>query len=242
MLVIPAIDLKDGRCVRLRQGDLGQETVYSDNPGAVARHWERQGARLLHVVDLNGAVEGRPHNGEAIGEILKAVAIPIQVGGGIRTIQAVREYLARGVQRVVLGTAALQEPALVAQASAEFPSRILVGIDARDGRVAVRGWTTLGTATARDLVRALSGYSLAAVIYTDIARDGMMEGPNLEALRAMAESSPYPLIASGGITRVTDLVAIKDLGGAIAGAIVGRALYEGRLSLTMAIEAVNVAS
>lgn len=242
MLVIPAIDLKDGRCVRLRQGDLAQETVYSDNPGAVAQNWERQGASILHVVDLNGAVEGYPRNAETIGKILKAVTIPIQVGGGIRTLHAIREYFAQGVQRVVLGTTALQEPALLAQACAEFPSRIIIGIDARDGRVAVQGWTTVADTTARDLVRTLSGHSLAAIIYTDITRDGMMEGPNLEALRAMAECSPYPLIASGGITSVADLVAIRDLGRSIEGAIVGKALYENRLSLSMAIGAVSVVS
>src|SRR6185295_4776239 len=211
MLVIPAIDLKDGRCVRLRQGDLAQETLYSDDPGAVARKWQDQGARLLHVVDLDGAVEGRPRNAEAIGAILKAVTIPIQVGGGIRTLQQVRDYLARGVHRVVLGTAALQDPALLGQASAEFPARILVGIDARDGRVAVRGWTVLADTMASDLVQTLSGHALAAVIYTDIARDGMMEGPNLEMLQVMAERSPHPIIASGGITRVEDLLAIRDM-------------------------------
>ena len=238
MLVIPAIDLKDGRCVRLRQGDLTQETVYSDNPGEMALNWERQGAKLLHVVDLNGAVEGCPRNTEAIQAILKAVAIPIQVGGGIRTREAVREYLAHGVERVVLGTAALQDASLLSQASAEFPSRILVGIDARDGRVAVRGWTEVADTMAYDLLDNLSGYPLAGIIYTDIARDGMMEGPNLTALGLVAARSPYPLIASGGITRVQDLVAIKTLGGAIAGAIVGKAFYEGRLSLNTAMAAV----
>jgi len=239
MLVIPAIDLKDGRCVRLRQGDLSQETVYSADPGAVAKDWERQGARLLHVVDLNGAVEGRPRNAEAIADILKAVTIPVQVGGGIRTLEAVRAYISQGVERVVLGTSALQEPTLLAVASAAFPSRIIVGVDAREGRVAVRGWTTIANTTAIDLVRALSGHPLAAVIYTDIGRDGMMEGPNLLSLKAMAETSIYPLIASGGITTVNDLIAIKRLGTSIAGAIVGKALYEGRLNLAAAIEAVN---
>lgn len=239
MLVIPAIDLKDSRCVRLRQGDLAQETIYSDDPSAVAQRWEQQGARLLHIVDLNGAVEGRPRNAAAIEKILKAVSIPVQVGGGIRTLQTVREYMARGVQRVVLGTAALQEPTLLAQACTEFPSRILVGIDARDGRVAVHGWTEVADTTASDLVRTLAGHPLAAVIYTDIARDGMMGGPNLDALRVMAESSPHPLIASGGITRVEDLLAIKAVAGPIAGAIVGKALYEGRLSLAAAIKTVS---
>ena len=239
MLIIPAIDLKDGRCVRLRQGDLAQETVYSADPGAVAKDWERQGARLLHVVDLNGAVEGHPRNAEAIADILKAVTIPVQVGGGIRTLEAVRSYLSQGVERVVLGTSALQDQTLLAAASAAFPSRIIVGVDAREGRLAVRGWTKIADTTAVEFVRALSGYPLAAVIYTDIVRDGMMEGPNLIGLKAMTESSTYPLIASGGVTTVNDLVAIKRVGASIAGAIVGKALYEGRLSLAAAMKAVN---
>jgi phosphoribosylformimino-5-aminoimidazole carboxamide ribotide isomerase len=239
MLVIPAIDLKDGRCVRLRQGDLREETVYSDDPPAMARHWEAQGARLLHLVDLNGAVEGGPRNLAQIEAILRAVSIPVQVGGGIRSLDTVRDYLSRGVARVVLGTAVLQYPALIGEACAEFPAKVLVGIDARDGRVALRGWTALSDTTATDLVRSLSAYPLAGVIYTDIARDGMMEGPNLTALRAMSECSPVPVIASGGITRVADLVAIKALGPRMEGAIVGKALYEGKLDLQ---EALNAAS
>ncbi len=238
MLVIPAIDLKDGRCVRLRQGDMQQETVYSNDPAAMAVHWERQGARLLHIVDLNGAVEGRPCNLEQIDSILKAVTIPIQVGGGIRSLETVRAYLSRGARRVVLGTAALQEPALIGKACAEFPSRILVGIDARDGRVAVRGWTAVSDTKAADLMGILSGHPLAGIIYTDITRDGMMEGPNLVALRAMVDFSPVPIIASGGITRVEDLLAIRSLGPRIQGVIVGKALYEGRLPLEAALQAV----
>lgn len=238
MLIIPAIDVKDGRCVRLRQGDMRQETVYSDAPAAMAAHWEGQGARLLHVVDLNGAVEGRPRNLDQIEAILKAVTIPIQVGGGIRTLDAVRTYLSMGVRRVVLGTAALQDPALVEKACAEFPGRILVGIDARDGRVALQGWTSLSATTATDLVRTVAGYGLAGVIYTDIARDGMMQGPNLPALRAMTESSPVSIIASGGITRIEDLLAIKSVGPRVEGAIVGKALYEGRLALAAAAQAI----
>jgi phosphoribosylformimino-5-aminoimidazole carboxamide ribotide isomerase len=238
MLVIPAIDLKDGRCVRLRQGDMQQETVYSNDPAAMAVHWERQGARLLHIVDLNGAVEGRPCNLDQIDSILKAVTIPIQVGGGIRSLETVRAYLSRGARRVVLGTAALQEPALIGKACAEFPSRILVGIDARDGRVAVRGWTAVSDTKAADLMGILSGHPLAGIIYTDITRDGMMEGPNLVALRAMVDFSPVPIIASGGITRVEDLLAIRSLGPRIQGVIVGKALYEGRLPLEAALQAV----
>lgn len=238
MLVIPAIDLKDGRCVRLRQGDMQQETVYSNDPAAMAVQWERQGARLLHIVDLNGAVEGRPCNLDQIDSILKAVTIPIQIGGGIRSLETVRTYLSRGARRVVLGTAALQEPALIGKACAEFPSRILVGIDARDGRVAVRGWTAVSDTKTADLMDILSGHPLAGIIYTDIDRDGMMEGPNLVALRAMVDFSPVPIIASGGITRVEDLLAIRSLGPRIQGVIVGKALYEGRLPLEAALQAV----
>ena len=239
MLIIPAIDLKDGRCVRLRQGDLQQETVYSDDPSAMARHWERQGAKFLHVVDLNGAVEGRPRNLGQIESILKAVTIPIQVGGGVRSLEIVKVYLSRGVRRVVLGTAALQEPALIEKACAEFPTRVLVGIDAREGRVALQGWTVLSETMATDLVRTLASYPLAGVVYTDIAQDGMMAGPNLAALRAMVDCSPVPIIASGGITHVEDILAIKSLGSRIEGAIVGKALYEGKLDLQEALSAAS---
>ena len=239
MIIIPAIDLKDGRCVRLRQGDMLQETVYSDAPAAMAAHWERQGARLLHVVDLNGAVDGRPRNLDQIEAILRAVTIPIQIGGGVRSLETVRIYLSMGVHRVVLGTAVLQEPTLVEKACAEFPARILVGIDAREGRVALQGWTKVSDTKATDLVGTLASHALAGVIYTDIARDGMMVGPNLAALRVMAERSPVPVIASGGITRVEDLLALKSQGPRIEGAIVGKALYEGRLALSVATKAVS---
>jgi phosphoribosylformimino-5-aminoimidazole carboxamide ribotide isomerase len=242
MLVIPAIDLKDGRCVRLRQGQMAEETVYSDDPVSIAQQWERVGARLLHVVDLNGAVEGQPRNAAAIAAIRAAVSIPIQLGGGIRTLQTVREYAAKGVDRLVLGTAALRDPSVLRDAAGEFPSRVLVGIDARDGRVAVQGWTAVAEMTAPELLRSLSDYELAGVIYTDISRDGMMIGPNLEALGLMARQSPHPLIASGGITRIEDLLAIKALGGSISGAIVGKALYEGRLNFQVAQQAVAAAA
>ncbi len=237
MLVIPAIDLKDGRCVRLRQGDLRRETVYSEDPAATALRWERQGAPLLHVVDLNGAVAGAPKNLAAIAAILRAVAVPIQVGGGIRTLETIRRYLAEGVQRVVLGTAALQDRGLLERACAEFPGRILAGVDARDGKVAVRGWTSLSDRTALDLLDSLSGCALGGIVYTDIARDGMLAGPNLTALRTVADRAAWPVIASGGITRVEDLEAIKALSPRIQGAIVGKALYEGTLDLAAAIAA-----
>lgn len=237
MLVIPAIDLKDGRCVRLRQGDMREETVYSEDPAAMALYWEGLGARLLHVVDLNGAIEGEPRNFSQIEAILKRAAVPVQIGGGIRTIDTIRLYLSHGASRVVLGTAALQDQTLLERACAEFPNRILVGIDARDGTVTVRGWTSLSDVSVMELLQALSGYPLCGVIHTDIARDGMLEGPNLVALREIVEGSPVPVIASGGITRVEDIRAIRSLGLRVEGAIVGKALYDGKLDFAAALAA-----
>jgi len=238
MLVIPAIDLKDGHCVRLRQGDLQQETVYSKNPAAMASHWQEQGAQWLHLVDLNGAVDGLPRNLSHIEAILRSVSMPVQVGGGIRTIETVRLYFSRGVRRVVLGTSALNNPAFLMEASKEFPDRIVVGIDVRDGRVAVHGWTRVSDTSVTDMVRQLVGYPIAAIIYTDIAKDGMLAGPNLAALREMVHYSPVPVIASGGITQLDDLRAVQSLGPRIEGAIVGKALYDGQLNLRDAIRAV----
>lgn len=242
MLVIPAIDLKDGRCVRLRQGDFREVTVYSEDPPAVAMQWEDKGARLLHVVDLNGALDGQPKNLSVIEAIVKSVSVPVQVGGGIRDMDTVRMYLAHGVQRVVLGTAVLQDRQVLERACAEFPGRILVSIDARGGKVAVRGWTSLSNTSATDLLRSLSDCALAGVVYTDIARDGMLEGPNLSALREIVERSPVPVIASGGITRLEDLRAIGSLGPKMEGAIVGKALYEGKLDLRAALAAASASS
>src|SRR6476619_3582188 len=238
MLVIPAIDLKYGHCVRLRQGDLQQETVYSENPAAMALHWQEQGAQWLHLVDLNGAVDGVPRNLTHIENILRAVSMPVQVGGGIRTMETVRLYFSLGVRRVVLGTSALSNPAFLMEASKEFPDRIIVGIDVRDGRVAVHGWTRVSDTSVTDMVRQLVGYPIAAIIYTDIAKDGMLAGPNLAALREMVHYSPVPVIASGGITQLDDLRAVQSLGPRIEGAIVGKALYDGKLNLRDAIRAV----
>jgi len=237
MLVIPAIDLKDGRCVRLRQGDMSEEIVYSEDPAATALRWEGLGARLLHVVDLNGAIEGQPRNLPQIEAILKAVSIPIQVGGGIRRLETVRMYFSRGVKRVVMGTAVLEDRTVLEQACKEFPGRILIGIDAKNGLVAVKGWTSVSNTTVRELVETLKGLPLAGVIYTDIARDGMLEGPNLSSLKVIVDTSPVPVIASGGITRIEDIRAIKALGARIEGAIVGKALYDGKLDLKQAIAA-----
>lgn len=239
MLIIPAIDLKDGRCVRLRQGDLQAETVYSEDPTAMALQWEATGAKRLHVVDLNGAVEGRPKNGAGIEAIVKSVSIPVQVGGGIRDVETVRRYLEGGVSRIVLGTAVLQNRDLLERACGMFPQRILAGIDARNGRVAVRGWTSVSDTLAVDLLKSLADYALAGVIYTDISRDGMLGGPNLAALQDIVERSPVPVIASGGVTSLEDLRAIQSLGPRLEGAIVGKALYDGKLDLAAALLAVK---
>jgi phosphoribosylformimino-5-aminoimidazole carboxamide ribotide isomerase len=239
VLVIPAIDLKDGRCVRLRQGDMADETVYSDDVNEVASRWQQQGAGLIHVVDLNGAVDGEPKNLPHIESVMKAVRVKVQVGGGIRTIDTVRRYLNAGVSRVVLGTAALTNRALLDQACQEFPQRIVLGLDARDGRIAVKGWTTVSEVNAIDLLKELSGCAIAAVVYTDIARDGMLNGPNIPALKEVVEYSSFPVIASGGITRLEDLQAVRSLGPKIEGAIVGKALYDGKLDLMAAVAALG---
>lgn len=239
MLVIPAIDLKDGHCVRLRQGDMADETVYSDDVKEVASRWQQQGAGLIHVVDLNGAVDGEPKNLPHIESIMKTVRVKVQVGGGIRTIDTVRRYLNAGVSRVVLGTAALTNRALLDQACQEFPRRIVLGLDARDGRIAVKGWTAVSDVRAIDLLKELSGAAIAAVVYTDIARDGMLNGPNIPALKEVVECSSFPVIASGGITRLEDLRAVRSLGPKIEGAIVGKALYDGKLDLMAAVAALG---
>lgn len=239
MRVIPAIDLKDGRCVRLRQGDMAAETVYSEDVPSVAKRWQEQGADLIHIVDLNGAVDGEPKNLPQIESAMKAVNVKVQVGGGIRTIDTVRKYLQAGVARVVLGTAALTDRAFLDQACREFPRRILLGLDARDGKVAVKGWTAVSETKAIDLLRELADHELGAVIYTDIARDGMLNGPNLAALGEVVNCAAFPVIASGGITRVEDLQAVRALGPRVEGAIVGKALYDGKLDYRAALAALG---
>lgn len=235
MLIIPAIDVKDGRCVRLRQGDMAAETVYSDDVTAVAGRWQEQGASLIHVVDLNGAVDGEPKNLPHIESVIQAVRVKVQVGGGIRTIDTVRRYLDAGVSRVVLGTAAITDRVFLERACLEFPQRIILGLDARDGRIAVKGWTAVSDVRAIDLLKELSGCSIAAVVYTDIARDGMLSGPNLPALKEIVECSSFPVIASGGITSLEDLRVVRSLGPKIEGAIVGKALYDGKLDFRAAL-------
>ncbi len=237
MLIIPAIDLKDGQCVRLTQGNMHQATVYSNNPAEMARKWQDQGAHLLHVVDLNGAFEGEPKNLGHVEAIVNAVSIPVQVGGGIRSLDTVRMYLGAGAKRVVMGTTALINRQLVEEILEVFPERVVVAIDAKNGLVATDGWKTVTGVTAREAIISLAGLALAAVIYTDIAKDGMMAGPNLLSLKLIVDASPVPIIASGGITSLADIAAIKALGPKVEGIILGKALYEGKIDLRQAIAA-----
>lgn len=236
MIVIPAIDLKDGKCVRLEQGLMEKDTVFNDNPGAQARAWQEQGAELLHIVDLDGAFAGEPKNRGAIEDIIKSITIPAQLGGGIRDIATIEAYLSLGLSRVIIGTAAQRNPELVSDACARFPGRIVVGIDAKNGMVAVQGWAEVTDITAVELARKFEGCGVAAIIYTDISRDGMLQGPNLEATRALAEAVSIPIIASGGVSSLKDienLMAIEASG--VTGVITGKAIYTGAISLNEAI-------
>jgi phosphoribosylformimino-5-aminoimidazole carboxamide ribotide isomerase len=236
MILFPAIDLKDGQCVRLFQGDMDQVTVFGDDPAAQARDFAAAGAKWLHVVDLNGAVSGRPVNEDAVKGILDAVDIPVQLGGGIRDRETIEFWLERGVRRVILGTIAVRDPALVEQASRKHPGRVAVGIDARDGMVAVEGWTETSATTALDLAKRFRDSGLAVIIYTDISRDGAMQGPNIEATVELAKAISVPVIASGGVSSMADLEALKKAGqGLLQGVISGRALYDGRIDLAAAI-------
>ncbi len=230
MIFFPAIDLKDGHCVRLYKGEMAKATVFGTDPASQARDFERAGCRWIHVVDLNGAFAGKPVNADAVEAILSSVTVPIQLGGGIRSLATVALWLERGVARVILGTAALKDPDLVIEACRAYPGKIAVGIDARDGRVAVEGWAETSDITALDLARKFEDAGVAAIIYTDIERDGAMGGPNVEATVALARAVTIPVIASGGVSRMGDLSALKDAGGDIlAGVIAGRAVYDGRV-------------
>ena len=240
MQIIPAIDLKGGNCVRLQQGEMEKETLFSTSPAAVACHWESLGAPLLHIVDLDGAVSGSPRNGEVIEHILTSVTIPLQVGGGIRSLHTIEHYLSRGVKRVVLGTIAHRQPSLLEQACKQFPGQIVVGIDARDGMVAIEGWTETTAMRTADLVKTIEDKGVEAIIFTDINRDGMMSGPNFASTRELAESTSIPLIASGGVTtldHIRELLRLESSG--VQGIIVGRALYEGSISLQDALDLVR---
>jgi phosphoribosylformimino-5-aminoimidazole carboxamide ribotide isomerase len=240
MEVIPAIDVLGGRCVRLYQGDYEQAQTFDENPVTVARQWADQGATRLHVVDLDGAKAGYPVNLQAIEAIVRAVDIPVQVGGGLRDRQSVADVLAIGVQRVILGTIAVEKPALITQLCQEFPAQIVVGIDARNGKVATRGWLETSEVLATDLAQRMTADGIAAIIYTDIHRDGTLQGPNLAALRELAIGVNVPVIASGGVSSVTDLLSLLALEAVgVNGVIVGRALYTGDIILKEALRAVG---
>ena len=236
MLIIPAIDLHRGKCVRLRRGERDQETIYSHDPAAVARNWQEAGAMRLHVVDLDGAFEGKPVNSSTISAIASAVDIPVQLGGGIRDRITAEKAFGLGVSRIILGTAAVEQPDLLKELVSLYGSRVLVGIDARNGVAAIRGWVEGSTRRAVDLAQEMEQYGVSEIIYTDISRDGMLEGPNMEAMHEMARSLNIPVIASGGVSSLEDLLrlqTLEELG--ISGVIVGQALYSGCIELESAI-------
>lgn len=236
MLIIPAIDLKDGKCVRLRQGRMDDSTVFSDDPVAMASRWVDAGARRLHLVDLNGAFAGEPVN----GDVVKAIAerypeLPVQIGGGIRSLETIEAYLRAGVSYVIIGTKAVKEPEFVSEACKQFPGHIIVGLDAKDGMVATDGWAEVSTITAVELAQRFEADGVESIVYTDISRDGMMQGVNVEATVAMAQASSIPVIASGGITNMADIERLQAVAHqGILGAITGRAIYEGTLDVAQA--------
>jgi len=236
MLIIPAVDIRGGKCVRLKQGRLDAETVFSDDPVAMGLKWQEAGARWLHVVDLDGAFSARPQNLEAIRRLRRALAIPMELGGGIRTLDTLAAYVDLGIDRLILGTVALKDPELAARACAAYPGRIAFGLDARDGLLAMEGWTETSRRTALEVARTLAPLRPAALIYTDISRDGVKRGVNLTATRALAEAIDLPVIASGGVSSLDDIKALlplEPLG--VVGVIVGRALYDGNLDLAAAL-------
>ena len=238
MILYPAIDLKDGQCVRLLRGEMSAATVFGDDPAAQAKSFAEAGCEWLHLVDLNGAFAGRPVNDDAVRAILAAVEVPVQLGGGIRDRATIEAWLEAGVARVILGTVAVEQPDLVREAARAHPGRIAVGLDARGGRVATRGWAEETEMEVSDLARAFEHAGIAALVYTDIDRDGAMAGPNVAATAALARAVSVPVIASGGVSSLEDLVALRDAG-PIAGAISGRALYDGALDLAEALAALK---
>jgi phosphoribosylformimino-5-aminoimidazole carboxamide ribotide isomerase len=229
VILFPAIDLKDGQCVRLKKGEMDAATVFNDDPAAQAREFAAQGFQWLHLVDLNGAIEGRPVNAPAVEAIIKAVDLPAQLGGGIRDMGTIESWLERGLKRVILGTVALTDPGLVRAACKRFPGRIVVGIDARGGMVATDGWVKTSETTAVELAKAFEDAGVAAIVYTDIDRDGVLTGVNVEATASLAAETDIPVIASGGVASLEDLRALKAAPVPLAGVICGRALYDGRI-------------
>jgi len=236
VIVIPAVDLKDKRCVRLSQGRMDQESIYSEDPVQMAKHWESKGAERLHVVDLNGAVTGNPVHRSLIEEMVRSLNIPVEVGGGIRDLETIEIYLSSGVQWAILGTAALRNRPLVREACRRFPERIILGIDARGGKVAIEGWKEMASTGTVEMARQFEGMGVSAIIFTDIERDGMRTGLNLEATKSLALRISIPVIASGGVSRIEDIEHLMELEpDGVIGVIVGRALYTGALDLEEAI-------
>lgn len=239
MILYPAIDLKDGQCVRLYKGEMEKATVFSDNPAAQARAFQDAGCEWLHLVDLNGAFAGAPVNAAAVEAILAETSVPAQLGGGIRDMDTIEAWLDKGLARVILGTVAVENPGLVRQAARTFPGQVAVGIDARDGRVATKGWAEETDVMVTDLARSFEDAGVAAIIYTDINRDGAMQGPNIAATAALANAVSIPVIASGGVSSLDDLKALRDCGAPLNGAISGRALYDGAIDLAEALAALK---
>ena len=238
MLIIPAIDLKGGQVVRLSQGDPLRQTAYSTDPIAMARRWEEEGASILHMVDLDGAFSGTPQQLSVVAKVAQSIKIPVQLGGGLRSLAALEQAFASGIERAIIGTAAIEDEGFLIEAASRYPGRIILGIDAKNGKVAVRGWAADTDLLASDLAIRSADLPLAAIIYTDIERDGMLTGPNVDALRRMAQAARHPIIASGGVATLDDLTRLAKLEPTyIIGALVGKALYEGRFSLKEAIAA-----
>ncbi|CAM5510417.1 1-(5-phosphoribosyl)-5-[(5-phosphoribosylamino)methylideneamino] imidazole-4-carboxamide isomerase OS=Afipia felis OX=1035 GN=hisA PE=3 SV=1 [Afipia felis] len=242
MILFPAIDLKNGQCVRLQQGDMNRATVFNLDPAAQAATFERQGFEYLHIVDLDGAFAGRPQNAHAVETILKAVTMPVQLGGGIRDMATLEAWLGKGIARVIIGTAAVRDPSFVKEAAKRYPGRVAVGLDARDGKVAVEGWAETSTVTALEIARRFEDAGVAAIIFTDIARDGLLKGLNLDATIALADSISIPVIASGGLASIDDVKALlTPRAKKLEGAISGRALYDGRIDPAEALALIAAA-
>jgi phosphoribosylformimino-5-aminoimidazole carboxamide ribotide isomerase len=242
VILFPAIDLKNGQCVRLQQGDMARATVFNLDPAAQAADFERQGFEYLHVVDLDGAFAGKPVNAQAVEAMLKTVKMPVQLGGGIRDMATLEAWLTKGITRVIIGTAAVRDPSFVKEAAKKYPGRVAVGLDARDGKVAVEGWAETSTVTALEIAQRFEDAGVAAIIFTDIARDGLLKGLNLDATIALAESISIPVIASGGLASIDDVKAmLEPRARKLAGAISGRALYDGRIDPAQALALIAAA-
>ena len=240
MRIIPAVDIKEGRCVRLVQGKADKETVYSNDPLSMANHWDEEGAQTIHVVDLDGAFQGSPINSEIVKKIIYSSSVDIQVGGGIRTLEAIEKYVKAGAYRVILGTIAQKEPEFVEEACRRFPNKIIIGIDAQNGLVAVKGWVEVSEQKATDLAQKMKSFGIAGFIFTDISRDGMLQGPNLESIKEFAEYAQLPVIASGGVSRLEDIKNLAKLESyGVEGVIIGKALYDKTISFKEAREALH---